>query len=71
MMYAFAQHLERGKAETAAGELADALVKVSEEHGHEGFIVAGGFSSLRFGWSNLTAKMGSGGWAMRLTRSRA
>ncbi len=43
LMYASAQHLEPGEAETAAGELADALVRVSEEHGHEGFIVAGRF----------------------------
>ncbi len=41
LMYVSAQHLGRGEAETAAEELADALVKASEEHGHEGFIVAG------------------------------
>jgi len=71
LMYVSAQHLGRGEAETAAEELADALVKASEEHGHEGFIVAGRFLHSWVRVEQSHSEDGIAGCAMRLTRSCA
>ena len=71
LMYVSAQHLGRGEAETAAEELADALVKASEEHGHEGFIVAGRILQVLVRVEQSHSEDGIAGCAMRLTRSCA